>query len=277
MSPPPASSTLRLGAEQALYLYALTPASDVAVTHVGMDDETPVQTVDVAGCTAVVDVVNRREWTGEDAEDRLQSLPWVAPRACRHEEVVEATLPTGPVYPARFGTLFSSVDELADRIHRHREALFGFFHTVSGAEEWSVKGRLDRDRLTAYLSDADASDARSAGSGAAYLQQRSREQDARAAAGPWLDDAADDWEAALAPLAREHAARSPRPQPDEDGEWVLHRAFLVPVDALDAFHEQVEALHDAYAGTGLVPVTSGPWPPYTFRPALSAGAASFDT
>ena len=49
-----------------------------------------------------------------------------------------------PVLPARFATLFTSVDSLQQSVLEHREAIAGFFAQLGDQQEWAVKGLLDR-------------------------------------------------------------------------------------------------------------------------------------
>ena len=51
-----------------------------------------------------------------------------------------------PVLPARFATLFTSIDSLQRFVLEHREAITGFFAQLGDQREWAVKGLLDRGR-----------------------------------------------------------------------------------------------------------------------------------
>ena len=48
----------------------------------------------------------------------------------------------------------------------------------------------------------------------------------------------------------------------------LHRAFLLPREGVPAFLAHVERVGLDCSEQGLTLATSGPWPPYTFAPAL---------
>jgi Gas vesicle synthesis protein GvpL/GvpF len=89
---------------------------------------------------AVTGEVRREEFAGPEAELNLQQLSWVGPRALRHEAVIEEVMASSPVLPARFGTLFSSAEALAEFAGQHREKITQFLDRVAGHGEWSVKG-----------------------------------------------------------------------------------------------------------------------------------------
>lgn len=248
----------------ALYLYALTNAEHVHVPSSGVGEGIVVMPCD--SWTAVVDTVPADTWAGAQAEDNLRELAWVAPRACTHEEVVEAIMKQGPVYPARFGTLFSSADQLQHTVQKHRDALTTFFGEVNGAEEWSVKGYLDREQAAAAQMEDLQTDALS---GTAYLQRRKQAQDADTAVDAWLDTVADRLASTLKAQTRALALRPATTRATPSQTPVVHWATLVPTTERAAFLRQVDALHSQYHAQGLHLEPSGPWPPYTFRPSLN--------
>jgi hypothetical protein len=263
-----------MSADEAVYLYALT-TTGASIDHPGMDDRTPVETVGCGTWTAVVDSVPVGPWTGPEGEENMASLAWVAPRACRHEEVVEAVMDAGPVYPARFGTLFSSVGRLREAVAAHDEVLASYFDRVTGAEEWSVKGHLDRDVAEDHLADADdangqGDEASADAPGTAYLKRRQREQEARAGLDEWVDRQADALFEALKAGVDGIRVLEPRRRPDDPREAVLNWAVLVPRGSDGGLQQYVSTLAERHAGPGLDLEASGPWPPYNFRPALEA-------
>ncbi len=250
-----------------LYLYAVTTDEADGFTHDGMDAGARATARRVGGFVAVVEPADAAAWTGPGSAARLERIEWVAPRAVHHEAVVEAVMRRAPVYPARFGTLFSSKAQLADVLVAHGAALRAFLDRVRTASEWGVQALLDRARAEAHR--AGTADAAPPPSGAAYLRRRKAQQAARAGLGAWADARAD---AAFATLARHADAVQPlpaRPDPSLDGEVVRNAAFLVADAALDAFRAAVDRLSATHATAGLTLRLTGPWPPYTFRPALT--------
>ena len=93
---------------------------------------------------SVVGEVRREEFSGPQAELHLQQLSWVAPRALRHEAVIEEVMAHSPVLPARFGTLFSSANAVTEFVNQHRETITQFLERAADHGEWSVKGWFDR-------------------------------------------------------------------------------------------------------------------------------------
>src|SRR5208282_486821 len=72
---------------------------------------------------AVLSRVSPSEFCGPTGEKNLQDLAWLAPRACRHQAVLEQVMRWGPVLPARFGTLFSSMAKLESFLRKHEAVM----------------------------------------------------------------------------------------------------------------------------------------------------------
>jgi hypothetical protein len=248
----------------ALYLYAITTAPPPSVDRAGLDDR-PVHVFAHEDFGLVVGAVDPTAWTGEAGADHLKDLSWVGPRAYRHEQVVEAVMAAAPaVFPARFGTLFSSPDRLRATLDTRAEALRDYLRTVEGAAEWAVKGLLDRDRAAERQVDAPAD-----ASGTAYLQRQKQKQDAAAALDDWLDTVADGLFDPLAARARKARVLPVPADAGREAEVAFNWAFLVPSAAAEAFGDAVEAQSARYADEGVSLDLTGPWPPYHFRPSLT--------
>lgn len=277
--------TLTVGPDKAVYLFALC-RSGVSRDAMGMDglslesDSAPHNEFGepvLMACTsdvwAVVSVVQRSTWAGDAAASNMGSLAWVAPRATRHEEIVEAVMDAGPAYPARFGTLFSSGTRLASVVEDHHQPMLRYFNHVDSAEEWAIKLLLDREKAAQEYVRRQSSaenDSESATSGTAYLQRKVRERDARAEVDAWLDDVGEAVFDTLASLARDAAVLEARDRPDEPREVAAHFAFLVPKADAEPFFQAIDMAADRLTGRGLDIDCTGPWPPYSFRPSLTA-------
>src|ERR1035441_10314340 len=99
--------------ETAYYLYCLAPREwDIKPSIAGVGEDRPVSFQACEGISAVFSEVELGEFCGDSAEARLRDLAWLGPRVCRHEAVIDQVLCHGPVLPARFATLFTSVDSL---------------------------------------------------------------------------------------------------------------------------------------------------------------------
>lgn len=297
MPPAVMPTALTLAPDDAVYLFALC-RSGVSRDAMGMDglslgEGANASTDDfgepvLLACTpevwAVVSVVPRPTWAGDAAAGNMDSLAWVAPRATRHEEIVEAVMEAGPAYPARFGTLFSSGTRLAAVVQDHRDPVVRYLDRVEGAEEWAIKLLLDREKATReyvkrqrgpegrgreHAVDEPGKTPESPASGTAYLQRKVRERDARADVDAWLDEVGEAVFDTLASLSRDAAVLAARDRPDEPREVAAHFAFLVPKATAETFFQAIDMAAKRLTGRGLDIDCTGPWPPYSFRPSLN--------
>ncbi|MGA2541785.1 MAG: GvpL/GvpF family gas vesicle protein [Verrucomicrobiota bacterium] len=228
---------------------------------------------------AVVSRVSPSEFCGPTGEKNLQDVAWLAPRACRHQAVLEQLMRLGAVLPARFGTLFSSTASLESFMGRHGAAIGRFLERVRGQEEWAVKGFLDpQARAEAeWLAGRRAEQPGPSGSspGLAYLQEQSLRIQAREALDERLAGVCGDLLLELNPLASEIVPRRILAQETSDAarEMVLNWALLLPSAAVADFRGRIEHANAEQNRGGLAFEVSGPWPPYSFCPVLEAEAA----
>ena len=264
----------------AYYLYCLTPGGcGIQSSGVGVDGQHPVSVRDCGEIGAVLSEVELAEFCGESAEARLQDLAWLGPRVCRHESVIEEFMSRGPVLPARFATLFTSVEGLQQSVLAHREAITGFFAQLGGQQEWAVKGLLDRNSAQrglglSLLQAATQEPAPAASPGARYFQEKRIQARSERDLNLRLKEFCRCAAAALGDQSggfRERKVLVPVVA-GFDAEVVLNWAFLLSPAALVDFRARLDRLNGGEAFPGLTLTLTGPWPPYSFAPDLSAGA-----
>ena len=240
---------------------------------VGIDEPHPPFFRRSGRVAAVLSRVAPSEFCGPTGEKNLQDLAWLAPRACRHEAVLEQGMRLGAVLPARFGTLFSSTASLESFMRKHEAAIVRFLERVGGQEEWAVKGFLDQARAEAEWLARRRSEEPGAPSlppGAAYLQEQSRRIQAREALDDLVAERCGDLLEELNLLASEIVERRILAQETPAGarEMVLNWALLLPSAAVADFRGRIERANAEQNAGGLALEVSGPWPPYSFCPVL---------
>ena len=93
----------------AFYLFCFARSDVVgAVQATAVDGYSPVSIIRHSpDLCAVLSEISQEDFCGPEAELHMQQLDWVAPRAVRHEAVIEEVMAYSPVLPLPFGTLFS--------------------------------------------------------------------------------------------------------------------------------------------------------------------------
>ncbi len=256
----------------ACYLYCLAPARRLrSIEAAGIDGERAVFVQAFGEVSAACSEVNLEEFCHETAEARLADLAWIGPRALRHERVIEEAMRQAPVLPVRFATLFTSAESLGGLIAEHQEAIIRFFDALGAAREWSVKGCLDREKARQrFLAESERA-AAPCSPGARYLQQKRLLGEADQAVGPWLTAVCQQAAAGLQECAGGFRERPVRISTSAAGaEVVANWAFLVPPDGESAFAVRLEELREEVEDRGLHYSLSGPWPAYSFAPALTS-------
>jgi hypothetical protein len=241
----------------------------------GFNGATEILALEADDTAAIHSAVSLDEFEGECAQGHMQDPAWIVPRACQHERVVEEVMARSPVLPVRFGAVFSSRESLAQLLAERHEEISHFLETVSDKEEWDVRGFVDRGRASEWLlsfdADLAARRARKPDSpGARYFHEKRLRAEAEAQARAWCGAIADQIGNELA----SHAvgvcslARGPRNSAEVKAETVLHLALLVLRSRVPEFCGCVEAIEAAHLARGLTLEVSGPWPPYSFCPAI---------
>jgi hypothetical protein len=259
-----------------LYLYCLTRADyREAPEGPGLYDQQPPLLTQVGDLATIWSTVVLADFCGEDAEARLQDLDWVGPLVWRHEAVVEGVMRRSPVLPMRFGTIFSSWERLKQAMDEHHDAIVQFLDQVADKAEWAVKGFLNRARAQQVLfsrkQTEDAERLALLSPGHRYLQEQRLRSEAEKELGRWVPGVCRRLLLELRGLAADSCERQvlPLTGDNRDLEMVCNWAFLVPQAAVDDFKARVDAVNAGLDRQGLVFVCTGPWPPYTFSPALT--------
>lgn len=241
----------------------------------GFEDQAQVTCLTVGEIAAVFSDVPLESFSGPTGDANLRDASWIVPRARRHEQVVEEVMRSSPVLPARFGTVLSSRATLERLAARNAKSIEQFLDQMADREEWSVKAFLDmRQAETWLLASQAAPDAvpgtNAPSPGLRYIQARRLVTQTRQQLGDWRRRTAEEIERSLATHAvdvrplRLHAGETP----GETNQMILHDAMLVLKEQLDAWRACAGEIEARHTGRGLSLSISGPWPPYSFCPAV---------
>lgn len=256
-----------------IYLFCLTPGSplqDIALR--GMDEDHPLLSVAIADFSAVVSEVALEDFTGQNANERLGDVVWVAPRAIRHENVILAIMDRTTVLPVRFGSVFSSLEVLVSSLQGQRDAYMDFFRTAAGKSEWTLKAFVDtsqaRPAFLAARLQAAKEQLDSLSPGMRYFQEQKIKTAVNGEIRLWLSGLSGqmtEFVRELTPDFRERACQS-KELTQRDDEMFFHAAILVPDSDRQTLFDRVDAWNGDHASSGLQLELSGPLPPYHFTP-----------
>ncbi len=269
--------------EQGLYLFCVAQwrrLPPLPLEGEGLDGRSPLETTIFQDLAAIWSPVPVADFCGPAAEKGMGELTWIGPRVIRHQEVVAGVMRHAPVFPARFGTIFSSATNLIKVLQAHHDAIAGFLEGLSDQAEWAVKGLVDRSRAKEKLFSLKLAGEAARLTGLTPGRRYFQEQRLRA-----LCDL--EWEQQLGKICRElwrelrkSAARFQerrllsRETTGSDKDMVLNWAFLVSERGVPGFQARIQEANARYADWGLRLESSGPWPPYSFTPSLELEAGA---
>ena len=249
--------------ERLHYLYGFVDARAPLPAVDGVEPDAPVFAIASDGVACVVSLVPARDYGGSGA---ARDEHWLAPRALRHHEVLSALHRVTTVLPLRFGaSCASSADVralLADRQATLRERLSAFH----GMDEWTLRITADAAAIADRLERESPvlielrERAATLPEGRAYFVRKQRANAAAALASQTLAAIEDEVIGRLGlPVVRGRRAVA--------GAFA-EAALLVGRDGVDALKAALADLEAEQAWCGLRFAIVGPWPPYSFVPAL---------
>lgn len=243
-------------AEDGVWAYGIV-GSDVpaAPSLTGVDGKHRVELVREGRVAALVSEVPLDEFGADALKRGLEDMEFLERLARGHENVLDAALALGTVVPFRLCTIYEDAGHVREMLAREGERLAAALDSLTGMEEWAVKGYLAARAEPAAAQAAPAS-------GADYLRRKREARDAVETAYEHTDERVAAIHEQLA--GRATAAVLSRPQDrrltGRDEPMVLNGSYLVPAAEVDSFTALVESL----AGGEIELECTGPWPPYHF-------------
>lgn len=261
-----------LSSEEAICLFAFADSVDALQRH--LSDVTLEQRVmlhRVGSVAALVGVVPIADYCGADSEPHVSDIARLASRVRGHAELVAWTMQWSSVFPAPFGTLYSSLDSLTAFMQAHEATIAAFLHSVANKEEWEL-------RAVAQFNDPDALDQlacnawpewRNLSKGARYMRL-CRDKSAlldigRTEAAAFLRDIV----AELLPFTKDvRLLDLPRSSDSAGPQPVARYALLVTKSDVVTIKERVREIAPSASHQYIAIALSGPLPPFSFRPDL---------
>lgn len=251
-----------------LYLYGFVRPSMAVPRIEGVEEGSDIFLIESADARiAPADVACAASLVPAEAYERApgerpaEQLEWVTPRALRHHAVVGALHAAGTVLPLQFGAVCRTADDVRQLIADLQPVLSDLLDKLHNKDEWTLRATADDAVITARCEAAPqvmALKAVESGltDGRAYFARKQRAKVLADLVAGTIASAQEDAYARLAPLAADVRQTS------------RHSALLVDRTAFDDVASRLAELQAVQAGLGLTFELVGPWPPYSFAPAL---------
>lgn len=213
---------------------------------------------------AIVREVPLEEYGEAVLPERLNDRDWLERNARAHEDVLQGAAAATAVVPLRFGTIYRSREHVGEMLGERAGEFVETIERVRGHVELGVKAWIDLSALEGALAGGDVP-APGGGVGAAYLQQRAREQEVSRELETRCAELAEEAHRRLSAVAVDGVVN--RPQPREltgrSEAMLLNGAYLVR-DGDDRLRGEVDRLAAEHADLGIEYELTGPWPPHNF-------------
>lgn len=275
MSENPGEAGVKTLKGEGIYLFCFARLHQISIRDIaGPDDCYSAYPWTFMGVTAILSKVSLDEYCGPSAESRMKDLSWIGPRACRHENIVERVMCHSPVVPARFGTIFSSMNRLEDLLKAHGKTILKCLDHLADKQEWALKGLIDmaraKEKLISEIITAETQRLASLHPGARYFQEKRIHNHAGSELNRRLKKIYEEITDDLSALASDvyFGRLLSKDASGTDMDMFMNTAYLVPLNCVKDFHARVDQSNGAYAQNGLVFKLSGPWPPYSFCPSF---------
>ncbi len=260
--------------ESPFYLYCLARASALPmITGTGIYESEELRIGYAGEIAAIYSRVPGDEFLGADAESNLQDLEWMTPKILRHEKVIEQVMKHSPVIPARFGSLFSSIETILDLVNGNLTQIYKALNDLENKEEWSVKGCLSKtnaldilysERLAAHSDKLNA-----LSPGMRHFKERQIKVEAEKELNSWVTQKCNSIAEKLIECSSQSMRRKVIPLSDEEIPTIVNWAFLVDRSRIETLIDRVNTANSEFNRQGLFFTFTGPWPPYSFSPSLS--------
>lgn len=221
---------------------------------------------------ALIDILPAGEDDGLTSERRFRSLEWLAPRIAHHAAILQWAMQRSPVFPAAFGTLYQTLDELGAFMRAYEGAIEAFFQTAADKQEWTLNATtsFDRPSKLEQLARRSWPDWPALSPGTQYMRLCSERLAltalGRKEARHHLTQMIEELRPSVAAL-RPHEGTLPSGM-ETQVELIGSYAVLVDVAAAAEFRTRMRDFNARAAAHDIAVSLAGPWPPFGFRPHL---------
>ncbi len=236
-----------------IYAYALiaeTPGL-AASGLLGLAEGSPVFFFSaLPGLVVVASRVPAALFVASDLPPASADAAWLASAALRHHEVILALHDRQTVVPLRFGTLFSSLPELAVALGRDAAHWKSLLDRIDGKHEVEITLTANADEFIAAELARQQSAWAGLPPGRRYLAERAATRSAEALLASAQEQAWEDFEEKLGILGEDRRIRS-----ESSRVYLLGRSCKNLLELVEKYGEPKNGLYFEIQGT---------WPAYSF-------------
>lgn len=247
------------------YLYGFVRSTAPLPSLEGIEPGTQVFAIAAGAVACAVSLVPAAEYR---EGGRGCDKDWIAPRALRHHDVLMALHQATTVLPLRFGSLCEHEHDVRTLLAGRCDALLSALSALDDRDEWTLRIAADAAAIEKRCQRESpvlaVLHARESGlpAGQAYFVRKQRAGVTAALVSETMAAIED------ATVERLSAFALPTIRGRRTARAFSETALLVDRGHLAALKAALTAVERDYAWCGLRAALVGPWPPYSFAPAL---------
>jgi hypothetical protein len=238
------------------YVYAVGDAAAFAgLPELTGIEDAPVTCAVVGRLCGLTSTVSVQAFRAAQQAAEVSETGWLAGAVRAHERVALHALERAPVLPMRFGTVYSSLDDVHAMLQRHQSSLLAELQRLAGGTEWCLTVRVadspDHENDSVH---GAPNEVQPAASGTAWLLSRQAALQARELHAGRLTEHVERLRVGLAAHTRDIVVSRSGGGTDLLRMWLL----VDDVPKLRAAVDELSTHTDAHLEL------TGPWPAYHF-------------
>lgn len=216
--------------------------------------------------------VSPDEFSEENLKRNFGGLSWIEPNAREHIRVIVEIMKSHTVIPFKFGTIFTSEENLKQFIADYAISLAENFEAVQGKEEWSVKIYCDKKALNKQLPELSEEvrlleeQILKSSPGRAFLLKRKKAELVDQEAGKLMktngQKCFDEYKNISQAVRLNNLL--PRELTKREDDMILNATFFIEKQNVDEFIQLANFQRENYKCSGFTFDVTGPWPPFSF-------------
>ncbi|SFF67096.1 Gas vesicle synthesis protein GvpL/GvpF [Halobacillus alkaliphilus] len=258
-----------------IYLYGIVPVQEdrQSLSDLdGIDGEHALHTINFDNCAAVVCHVDEKDYGEKVLEDKTKDMEWVKDKAFHHHETLIKLRERTTIIPMKFCTIYQSENSLENMVSTHADDWVQLLENLKDKEEWNLKIYCDRPSLREKVAEHDLTikekkeEIEGMSKGKQYLQRKKLDQLVDEQVEKELNSFSKSFHDKLNTYCDQDLVKKTwnKDVTGKDEEMCWNAAFLLPLDQVEGFLEEVTTANSEHQHAGWKFEVTGPWPAYHF-------------
>ncbi len=222
--------------------------------------------------TVLAKYVSQDDFSEENLKKKFADIDWVEQKTREHIKVISSVMNFRTVVPFKFGTIFKTKQSLRNFIDEYRIRIIENLNVLDGKEEWGVKLYCDYTALPEHIKKTCKQvieierEINESKPGKAFILKRKADELIKNECHKQLQEYGQLFfrQFEKSSVTTRINPLLPKEVTGRSDEMILNIACLIPKENIGKMLQKTEILRHEYLNFGLIPVVTGPWPPFSF-------------